>query len=342
MDGKPAALRYEMRVTSGGKFCSSTLMGGCLLPSLFLCPASWADTVSLKNGKDLKGLVVEQHADRVILSTADGEIPILLKRIQDIQYDDPAQNFVKVGKSYEAKGRYGEALAYYEKALEVNPGFQEAQVAATGLRSRFWSVRTEGPRNEIEKQQAIHDSWNQGRPLEALIREETMAQARAVRENLGLDLEKKGDWVRLGYVDPQKSAHLAGLRKNDRLTAIDGKSQRYLSVEVVQRNLLVPRYTNFTLEFERDCFLNLAPNAKQLKSLGFELKLEYEGLLVSSVKKRGPAWEAGLREGDLLIAVDQAATRYMPLKKVTELILQRSAEDQRILTVRRSALLARR
>src|SRR3989338_3099525 len=73
-------------------------MGGCLLPSLFLCPILSADTIVMKNGKELKGLVVEQHADRVIFSTENGEVPIFLKGVKDIRYDEPAQNFMKIGK----------------------------------------------------------------------------------------------------------------------------------------------------------------------------------------------------------------------------------------------------
>ncbi len=51
-------------------------VGGVVLPSLFSCPEIFADTVILKTGKDLKGLVVEEHEDRIIFSTENGEIPV--------------------------------------------------------------------------------------------------------------------------------------------------------------------------------------------------------------------------------------------------------------------------
>ncbi len=316
-------------------------MGGCLLPSLFFCSNLLADTITLKNGKDLKGLVVEQHADRIILSTDKGEIPILSKGIRNIQYDEAEQNFMKIGKAYEAEGKLGEALAYYAKAVEINPNFEEAKKAAIGVRNRFWSQALEGPRNEIEKKQLIYDAWGQGRPMDELIRKQELKQAAALREGLGVSLEKKGDWIRFDFVDSKKAAAVAGLRKNDRLVSIDGRSLRYLSEEVVRKDLLLPRFSNFTLEFERDCFVHKETSAARIRDLGFKLKLEYQGLLVQSVQGNGRVWEAGLRDGDLLTHVDGTATRYMPLKKVVQLI-ENSKEDRIVFTIRRQALLARR
>ena len=316
-------------------------MGGCLLPSLFFCSNLLADTITLKNGKDLKGLVVEQHADRIILSTEKGEIPIFLKGVKNIRYDDPAQNFMKIGQAYESEGKLGEALAFYEKAAEVNPDFEEAEKAANGVRNRFWAQRTEGPRNQMETKQMIYDAWGQGRPIDQLIHKEVLEQTTALREGLGVSLDRKGDWICFDFVDPKKEAAVAGLRKNDRLVSMDGRSLRYLNEEVVVKDFLSPKFSNFTLEFERDCFVHKERNQVNLPDLGLKLRLEYQGLIIQSVKDGSPAAEAGLKEGDLLTRVDGTATRYMPLKKVVQLI-QHSQEDRIVFTIRRSTLLVRR
>ncbi len=316
-------------------------MGGCLLPSLFFCSNLLADTITLKNGKDLKGLVVEKHFDRIILSTEKGEIPILLAGIKNIRYDDPEQNFMKAGQAYESEGKLGEALAFYEKAVEVNPNFEDAKNAANGVRNRFWAQRTEGPRNEMETKQAIYDAWGQGKPVDQLIHKETLEQAAALREGLGVSLKRKEDWVCFDFVDPKKEAAAAGLRKNDRVVSMDGHSLRYLSEEVVSKDFLSPKFSNFTLEFERDCFVHKEKNQIKLSDVGLKLKLEYQGLIVQSVKDGSPAAEAGLKEGDLLTRVDGTATRYMPLKKAVQLI-QNSREDRIVFTIRRPALLTRR
>ncbi|MDP3804542.1 MAG: hypothetical protein Q8Q87_03200, partial [Candidatus Omnitrophota bacterium] len=49
-----------------------------LLYTLYAIPytLSYADAVYTEEGKELKGIVVEDYRDRVVLSTADGEITI--------------------------------------------------------------------------------------------------------------------------------------------------------------------------------------------------------------------------------------------------------------------------
>ena len=316
-------------------------MGGVVIPSLFLCPGLSADTITLKNGKDLKGLVVEQHADRIILSTEKGEIPILLKGIKNIKYDNPEQNFMQVGRAYEAEGKLGEALAYYEKALDVNPDFNEAKDAAAGVRNRFWASSTEGPRSEMEKEQTLYDSWGQGRPMEAVARGQEIERAKLLQDGLGLTLEKKGDWGRIKSVGIKKPAAAGGLKRGDRLVSIDAQSLRYLSTTVVVKDLLLPHYSNFTLGFERDCFVSKEADVKNMKDLGFDLKLVYDGLIVDHLRLNSPADAVGLKENDLVTHVNGVATRYMPLKKVYKLILE-TPGDKVAFTIRRSALLARR
>ena len=331
----------EMRVVGQGFVTHFVLLGGCLLPSLFLCPETLADNVFLKNGKEVKGLVVEKHSDRVILSTAEGEIPILLKGIEKIEYDDPEQSFVDMAVAYEKAGKFGEALAYYEKALEINPELQEAKKAVAGVRNRFLAITTEGPRDEVEKQQMLHDAWKEGRSVDELIKNQRVQWTRTLREGLGVTLAKKDDWVRLEYVDPKKSAWFSGLKKNDRLVSIDGQSLRYLGVDAVTKYLLIPRFSNFTLEFERDCFLKQQEGRTELKDLGFKLKLKYEGIIVHSVQEDGSAALAGIRDEDLLTFVDSVPTRYTPLKDVIKRI-QDSTGDRIVFTVRRSVLMVRR
>ncbi len=314
--------------------------GGCLFTPFFIMPMAEADTIILKNGKDLKGLVVEKHVDRIILSTEKGEIPILLSGIKDIQYDTPEQNFFKVGKAYEAENKLGQALAFYEKALEENPNFEEAKVAALGVRNRFWANSTEGPVDEVEKQQAVYDAWQRGSSAEDVIKKKEKEQTSLLKERLGLTIEKKGDWVRIANLDSKKAVALAGLKRNDRLVSVDGDSLRYLNLEAVAKYLLVPRYSNFNLEFDRDCLVVKESALKSMKDMGFQLKLKYQGLIISSVKDQSAASAAGLKDEDLLTHVNASPTRYMPMKDAVRLI-EDPKQQKIILTIRRSALLAR-
>jgi tetratricopeptide (TPR) repeat protein len=322
-----------------GKFIF--LMGGCLLPSLFSSHAGFADTIVLKNGKELKGLVVERHADRVIVSTENGELPILLRGIKDIQYDEPDQNFIETGKRYEAEGKFEEALVFYEKALAENPKSEDARVAASGVKSKFFSTVTEGPRNEVEKQQLIYESWGKSRPVDTLIKERTVENAKLLKNNMGLTLKRKGDWVVVENADSRKAAAQAGLKRNDRLVAVDNTSLRYLSPEIVMRYFLVPQYSSFMLRYERDIVVRPEEGAA-LKDLGLKLSLQYDGVVIESIKDKSAAAAAGVREQDWLVSVQGQSTRYLALPKTAALIEEAAKGGAVMLTVRRSCFLARK
>ena len=315
--------------------------GGCLIPSFFISPEACADTVFMKNGKEVKGLVVEEHADRVILSTERGEIPLLLSKIVKIKYDDPEHNFMQVAKDYEKNKKWAEALAYYEKALEVNPNLEEARVRAAAMRNRFWASSAEGPIDEIEKQQAVQDAWEGSKPIEHSPAALAAEQIKVLKEGLGLTLEKKGQWTLVESVDPKKDVALSGLKKNDRLVAIDGDSVRYLPIDAVRKKFLSPRLSNFTLEYERDCFVVKGKENDDIRGLGIKLKLGYNGLAIEEVKKDSPAEQGGLKAQDLLTHVNGVSTRYTPLPKVNDLV--KDSEKEKIaFTVRRNAMLTRK
>ena len=312
-----------------------------ILPFLFYCPQLYADTVQLKDGQQLKGLIVEKHEDRIILNTEKGETPVLKSTIQEILYDDAEQNFLQMGEAYEAAQRWGEALDYYGKALEINPDFSEARQAQARVRNRFWSKAAAGPKSEIERRQMLYDSWGQGGPAGSFSKKQAQTEGSTLRDGAGIEIERNGDWAQVKEVLPKKDAALVGLKKKDRLVAIDGQSIRYLSPEVVQEKFLSPRYSSFILEYERDCPLMKTGFEKEFGEFGLELKLQHEGVVVQKVKEQSPASKAGLQAQDLLMAVNGNSIRYLPLAKLMGAV-QQSKGDTVLLSVRRTAILTRR
>ncbi len=315
--------------------------GGFLFSSSAILTPVFADTIQLKNNKEIKGLVVENHADRIILSTEKGEIPILLSGIKSIQYDEPEQNFMQIGRAYEAERKYGEALAYYQKALDLNPEFDEAKKAASAMKSRFWAASTEGPQSEMDKQQQIYDSWGQGSVLVPGEKKQISQNASTLRKNSGLVLVKRGDWVYAGEVGMKSDALLAGMKRGDRLVGMDGESLRYLSLEVIVQKMLAPRYSSFSLEYERMIKVKKVKFGEFSNNLGMKLKLDQQGTTVEKIDSGGPAAAAGLKEGDLVSAVNEESTRYLPLSKVNK-IIKDSRKGVVVFSVRRSAILTRR
>ena len=62
------------------------------------------DTVYLNDGKEKKGIVVEDYTDRIVLSTYEGEKTLFKKNISKVVYDLTEQNLVKLGDKYGPAG----------------------------------------------------------------------------------------------------------------------------------------------------------------------------------------------------------------------------------------------
>ena len=78
-----------------------------LLFSFFYAPkCASADSITLADGKEEKGIVVEEYGDRIVISTYEGEKTILKKNIRTMNFDLPEQNLSKLGDNAVAKREY--------------------------------------------------------------------------------------------------------------------------------------------------------------------------------------------------------------------------------------------
>ncbi len=290
----------------------------CVWTAVSAAPSAWADTVHFKNGEQLKGLIVEEHEDRVVLSTADGEMPVLRKVIDKIDFDDPAYTLLSMGRQLERSKKYGEALSYYEKAHQLNPGLEEARTASIGVRSKMWAGFTEGPTSEILKQQEIQDAWRSDTTMEEQAKRGEEADESLLWKRMGLKLAQEGDFVKVEDIRVGSYGHQAGMRLNDALHSIDGRSMRYIQKRAVQQDLLNPRYASMTVEVRRKISFPAKVKKSDLKSVGMDLKQEYNGVVVWRVKRGSPSDKYGVKAGDRLIRVDEENTRYMPLPKIKQ------------------------
>jgi tetratricopeptide (TPR) repeat protein len=319
-------------------------VGAAVLACLGLAAAgvsARADTAVLRSGESVKGLVVEEHADRILLSTVDGERALMRREIERVEYDGLEYSLFQLGRQMEAENHPREALSYYEKAVEVNPELVEARQAALGIRSRIWAqVLDEGPKGEVQKQQDIQDSWRANVDPDALIRERTADEANALWKRMDLRLANRGEWVVVSDARIGGYVYKRGFVQGDALVALDGKSLRYLNREAVTEKLLEPRYANATLQFRRAVRVPKPEGARRLRDLGFRIEQQYNGLTVTDVAAGGPA--AGLlKPDDLVVEINGELTRYMPLKEAVRMIEERATDDL-VLTINRSVTVTRK
>lgn len=303
-------MRYNRPFSLNRIFCASA--AACLL----WIGSAAADTVQLKDGEQLKGLVVEEYEDRVILSTADGEMPVMRKEILKVEYDDPSYTLLSMGRELERNKKFGEALSYYEKAAQLNPSLQEAKTAAIGVRSKMWAGFTEGPLGEMQKQQEIQDAYRADTSIEDEARRSEEADESLLWKRMGVELLQDGDFIRVEDVRIGGYGHQAGMRIGDVIYAVDGHSMRYIQKRTVMKDLLNPRYASMTMEVRRKVTFPAKVAKTDLRNLGIDLKQDYNGVVIHRVKSGSPADRYGVKAGDRLMHVGGSSTRYMPLNKI--------------------------
>lgn len=284
-----------------------------------------ADTVYLKEKKTLKGVVVEEQADRYILSTADGEIPVLKAVVESVAYDDPEQRYYHLGRQLQQAGQLREALSVYQKAVELRPDFQAAREAAFGVQRLLAGDEESQALAEVRQKRLI---MRQQRPGSGL------AASRPVtfEDRFGCSIGYDEGRTIIATVRAQGPAAVAGLRAGDQVVAVGPEPVLHLDPEAISRRFREAR-GEFSLTIERRLTLQRSGT-----SFGFGVELGYQGLRVAAVDPQGPA-HGRLQMGDLITAINGRTTRYMVLAEAQK-TFQRSQPLQ--LAIQRLILLRQR
>jgi len=299
--------------------------------------ASYADTVIMKNNVKVKGLVVDEYVDRIVLSTAYGEKHILRKDIERIEYDTPEQNFMQLGRAYDEKGWYDKAAFYYKKAMDMNPDYREARDAYVASHAKMWHEEEKRTRKDIE----LHNmaiEWQSKKNKKAA--SAAKSKEDSVRDSIGISLVEKDGVFRISDVLPGSSADKAEIKKGDFIVGIWGRLVRYSRPEDVLSELTGPKYSEVKILVEKEIFIPVEPGANTYKESGVSLGFEYEGLVIKELAPWKKGEIAGLKKGDALIAIDKNITRYMPMDSVIALI-NSSKNDKIVFTIRRNINLRR-
>ena len=281
------------------------------LAGLLLCLASngvcWADEIYLTSGERLKGLVVEEHADRIILSTVDGERTVMRNTIDEVFFDDPERNCLYLGNEALAQADVNAASTLFRKALQLNPEFEEARDAIR---------RTEDRRQKLNK------NWSVPDPESAL-------------GAYGLRLSSTDRFPSVAEVKPRSAALAAGFQAGDSIVAIWGESMAHQPAAVAAERLLGLSGTMAKVTLERQA--KITPDPKHPWP-GFEMEMSLDGLKVSRVKEAGNL--AGLKEGDIIHFLNGHPTRYLPLASARNTVAQ--AKNKRLTLILRRHIFIQR
>lgn len=307
------------------------------LLALVPCPLAllYADTITMNDGTEQKGIVVEDYRDRIVLSTADGEKSIMKSGIRELYFDSEEDNLIKLAEQSRDRKDYIKAYVYYDKALKVNPNSKLAHDGVVFLQGYLFRKETAQKEEDVKRREDIE---NYGAMIKAEVSEieKIKELTDRLKKTIGITLEMKEGFPVVTGVTPKSAAYIAGIRAGDRIVAIWARLTGYLSLEEVLNMLLDKPSLELKCALERIVGVKLGFG----NNIQATFSMEFDGLTIFGVKDGGAASDVGLKKGDLVTAIDGKSTRYMPIKNALTAI-KRAKDRHVLLTLRRETLIWR-
>lgn len=290
------------------------LITGCWLPVI----NANADTIYTEDGRETRGIVVEDYKDRVVMSTADGEVSVLKSDIRQLYYDSEADNLIKLAEQARERGDMIKAFAYYDMAYKYDPNSKAAKDGIVFLQGYLFRKEQVKKEDEIKKQEEFENYGVAKIEEEKSPSEKIKESTDKLREVLGITLSIDNSIPVVDSVSIKSPAYEAGIIKGDAIVSIWGRLCGYMPLEDIVSTLLEKPSVEIKCGIERTVAVQLNPDRNMLSSLkditGSLFRMEFDGLTISEVREGGPAFEAGLIKSDLIVAIDGKSTRYLPLK----------------------------
>lgn len=267
---------------------------------------AYADTIFLTSGQEIKGLVVDEYRDRVILSTPDGEVLVMKELINDIFYDLPEQNYWYLGNRAFEERNFDTAKTLYRRSLELNPDYIEAHDALFLIDEMRYRLDFGIDRWDLDRLQV------------------------ALRRSLGFTVRQTAGMYVVETLDEASPAANAGIRAQDRIVAVWSYKLGYMDPTDAAQLFIGAPDTSVKLTLRRPLIVRDDVPAKS--SSGGALWLEVEGmegkgLVVSSIHEKSAEQTSKLKKLDRIVMLNGKSTRYMPIEDVRKLIAQAGKKD---------------
>lgn len=291
----------------------------------------FADVVIMKDGQRIKGLILDEFKDRVVVSTVEGEKTIMVSDIRSAIYSSEEKALMQKARNHEKRRQEIEAYYTYEKVLDIDPDLTEAKERRNYLRSYI----------EIGTRQKIMENMTSGKTAFDSNRKENAASF--VAQDIGIALIPGGKYVQVARVT--KANVLDRIKPGDKIVAVWSEMTAYMDVGEVSSMMLVPGEVR--LEIERTTFPTLSYAKSWIyrllfssykEAIGAGLELYTKGVIVKDIFEGGPFQEAGIANGDLVYRINGKNTRYIPMKRIVETLMADQGKQVEVV-VRRNVTL---
>ncbi len=288
-------------------------------------PPACADTLILKDGRKIEGLILAEQQDCYIVKIRIGTTKVNKAMVKKIDRLSSEENFVNFGNQFLDSKNYDAALEQYKKALDVNPEFQPAKDAM---------AKVEKIKKELEEKRLAE--------LEKK-KKELEEKKDAVEKGFGFRLDVSNDQLRIISVSADSGAETGGLKRNDRIIQINDRPTKGKSLEENIDCLAKGESTFYNFLVQREVELTRKKiNYQKHTFVGVGIFLDVAGndLIVNSVIVGEAADMAGLKPRDKAISINGKPTAGLSVNDAAELIggaelstvtlvIQRSVEIER-------------
>lgn len=291
-----------------GSFVDIALIA-LLIFFLLNAPGIFADSLMLSDGKEVKGLIVDEYTDRVIVSTFEGEKAFLRRDVKSVEYEDAETRLLKLGDDACRRGKYKPAAYYYQAALRLNPDSIQARDGGISAIRKELSSGAEIAKEEIELMMALE------KPALGAGNDALYPYEKNVEEMLGLKIkkEKKREACYVDSVFPFSASANRGIMKNDVISAIWNENIRYMPYKEMIKKLSGPEFSMVKLSIEREVIFSDPKKVKLdigLQEDGYFIK-DISGAPLDSKHPTGFMEVDLVKPGDWLLEINSVSTRYM-------------------------------